>query len=152
MYCKLIVNPKTGRLFWVSIPFKREGVLQVDRDELKELTSEFQFPSNGKVYCKPTKGILKMARKYVSIPFKREGVLQVIGSERDLDSQIIVFQFPSNGKVYCKVSSKAKNALGNIFVSIPFKREGVLQEKAVNALIKNHPMFQFPSNGKVYCK
>ena len=111
----------------VSIPFKREGVLQVWRygsrgqwfhwsfnslqtgrciASLAITTSaieivKFQFPSNGKVYCKNFDSDNKAAVKWVSIPFKREGVLQV--NCRDLAAE----------------SPQP--------VSIPFKREGVLQ-------------------------
>ena len=88
----------------VSIPFKRESVLQ-------DYTASFQ----------------QVDALIVSIPFKRESVLQA-----DNPSQFLVpwkeFQFPSNGKVYCK--SKIRVAILKLQdVSIPFKRESVLQEK-----------------------
>ena len=64
----------------VSIPFKREGVLQVYYDHKR------------------------IGANRVSIPFKREGVLQVVIYTREGD--FFLFQFPSNGKVYCKYKSK----------------------------------------------
>ena len=80
---KCIARPRTRQVprteTKVSIPFKRESVLQGGDDDPPDVTigKVFQFPSNGKVYCKralTSDGILK--------PLK--------------------FQFPSNGKVYCK--------------------------------------------------
>ena len=110
----------------------------------------FQFPSNGKVYCKHLSVRVRARVFQVSIPFKREGVLQAIPQTtypkhyyvrfnslqtgRCIASAIpklevnadLEFQFPSNGKVYCK-------------------KEKELARDAANK-------FQFPSNGKVYCK
>ena len=65
----------------VSIPFKRESVSQGDiLQSVMEMT-EFQFPSNGKVYLKPLSKYIKNSRRgespFVSIPFKRESVSQV---------------------------------------------------------------------------
>ena len=85
----------------------------------------FQFPSNGKVYCKSKKGVTQMTTQ-VSIPFKRESVLQ-------------------------DVFAATHNVVWKGCVSIPFKRESVLQ---AFRRLTNHitVRFQFPSNGKVYCK
>ena len=63
---------------FVSIPFKREGVLR-ERDKrssgsLTQSESLFQFPSNGKVCC------------------------ELICKPKLINK----FQFPSNGKVCCK--------------------------------------------------
>ena len=87
----------------VSIPFKREGVLQVNCDNLLFYCIEFQFPSNGKVYCKLIMEIQRDVYR-VSIPFKREGVLQAAPR------------------------SSSRRCSDDGHVSIPFKREGVLQE------------------------
>ena len=87
----------------VSIPFKRESVLQ-DIQVLDSFAgeAEFQFPSNGKVYCKQKYYGFFLDQEFyeVSIPFKRESVLQVFDAGRNS---------------FCKC------------VSIPFKRESVLQ-------------------------
>ena len=136
----------------VSIPFKRESVLQVQVAELRinsegssfnslqtgkciarlnvdartEYLLRFQFPSNGKVYCK--RGICHKPQTDYR------------------------FQFPSNGKVYCKTGIKSPEAAtlcgfnslqtGKCIASHYITRTG------------GSPLcpFQFPSNGKVYCK
>ena len=88
----------------------------------------FQFPSNGKVYCKR---IFQKRQNVndgrVSIPFKRESVLQAEYNHRMLRRFDSMFQFPSNGKVYCKFHDLFSVALLRYHVSIPFKRESVLQ-------------------------
>ena len=63
----------------VSIPFKRESVLQDWKLEKTTKCSKkwFQFPSNGKVYCKRNSVNMLVSVTHVSIPFKRESVLQV---------------------------------------------------------------------------
>ncbi len=97
----------SGSLFFVarlgSIPFKRDSVLQeMLKNFVLMMVMAFQFPSNGIVYCK------------IWPKTKEEE-----GREE--------FQFPSNGIVYCK-KEMTKEAKGTIEkVSIPFKRDSVLQ-------------------------
>ena len=68
----------------VSIPFKRESVFRVNRQDAIAILEciEFQFPSNGKVYS------------------EAEKIAKEIGN--------IEFQFPSNGKVYSEQNKKGK--------------------------------------------
>ena len=60
----------------VSIPFKREGISELNGCSVKEIhTTEFQFPSNGKVFPNVIKiKTSHSTRNSVSIPFKREGI------------------------------------------------------------------------------
>ena len=64
---------------------------------------------------------------YVSIPFKRESVLQVASDPLLRRKPSLQFQFPSNGKVYCKERHRTSRRQLGYQVSIPFKRESVLQ-------------------------
>ena len=73
-----------GVRFFVSIPFKREGMLR----------EYFQMDS-----AHPGTN--------VSIPFKREGMLRGASGILNLD-QNLVFQFPSNGKVCCEQSKNSR--------------------------------------------
>ena len=135
----------------VSIPFKRESVLQDLLIFFCKTKNEFQFPSNGKVYCKNGSPValgpngtgfnsLQTGKciasfgevvsaadgeEEVSIPFKRESVLQE-PTNQPTTVGALKFQFPSNGKVYCK--TELQNHFGS------------------------PALFPFPSNGKVYCK
>ena len=90
---------------YVSIPFKRESVSKVEffcttwNEDLL-----FQFPSNGKVYPKPT-----TAERYVT--------------------ETTEFQFPSNGKAYPKYKLLTFDRGRSSKVSIPFKRESVSKVK-----------------------
>ena len=145
------------------------------KDETLELVSEFQFPSNGKVYCKTV-----TAWNFpISIPafqFPSNGKVYCKTAPQKVKRlKWKQFQFPSNGKVYCKLLLECTNNIRLCIVSIPFKRESVLQERfttpsacatTVSIPFKRESVlqvntfidgirgveFQFPSNGKVYCK
>ena len=184
----------------------------------------FQFPSNGKVYCKLE--LLKWQRITQWKCFNSLQTGKCIAREiEDVGSELTVgFPFPSNGKVYCKSPNPLKQQKRKSFnslqtgtciarghsverpqvrtgfnslqtgkciaswaslffgeregnVSIPFKRESVLQVTLAAAFVPTTPRsfnslqtgkciareqrytnltvareFQFPSNGKVYCK
>ena len=90
----------------VSIPFKRESVLQVrERTVLTKIDRKvFQFPSNGKVYCKNTPKVLLHGTKEYS------------------------FNSLQTGKCIASLESAEEFRIESGFVSIPFKRESVLQE------------------------
>ena len=135
----------------VSIPFKRESVFKAGIANTAYAMVKFQFPSNGKVYSKPTS-----SRKRLSStrPFQFPSNGKVYSKKTaytmhsDLEER---FQFPSNGKVYSKVAAKKTvpataaagfNSLqtGKCIqsllqamaaipkkVSIPFKRESVFK-------------------------
>ena len=138
----------------VSIPFKRESVfkglreknrsqswkrfnslqtgkcIQSDDDDDGEVMalSQFQFPSNGKVYSK----LLEWC-----IPGNR------------MESR---FQFPSNGKVYSKPSESG--GVYNSETSFNSLQTGkcIQRRRREKMLMTRTIGFQFPSNGKVYSK
>ena len=87
----------------VSIPFKRERVLQDLTEKQYVEVREFQFPSNGNA---DTKTIRFVMTDGYHVP---------------------KFQFPSNGKADPKGSSQRQIRKRNQGVSIPFKRESGLQ-------------------------
>ena len=98
-----VVGPKTRAKLLVSIPFKRESVFKVLAAFLRIVlgVAKFQFPSNGKVYSKPSASspelslyicfnslqtgkciqrfrscLFRGRKSRVSIPFKRESVFK----------------------------------------------------------------------------
>ena len=64
----------TATMQKVSIPFKRESVSKGYCPNRPRAVSEFQFPSNGKVYPKRGFWHNDCPTWKVSIPFKRESV------------------------------------------------------------------------------
>ena len=161
---------------FVSIPFKRESGLQAKTwrtspqcfpqsfNSLQtgkwiassrkwggagNFTKSFQFPSNGKVYCKSLDVRRVLGDLYVSIPFKRESVLQVDSHFKRV--QYIIVSIPFKRESVLQVLSVLFTIRANA-VSIPFKRESVLQEKPAQRRCSVPCQFQFPSNGKAYCK
>ena len=109
----------------VSIPFKRESVLQVliPKKKKNDFLS-FNSLSNGKVYCKKNIETTTLGQqKRFQFPSKRD---KCIGKPQEILRHDLVqepsFQFPSNGKVYWQVNDRFGWLYGYI-VSIPFKRE-----------------------------
>ena len=90
-------------------------------------TTQFQFPSNGKVYSK-------------------------LGNYENANGGAIRFQFPSNGKVYSK--AKIAEMMAGEKSSFNSLQTGkCIQSVDTNAPSYRHlAPFQFPSNGKVYSK
>ena len=88
----------------VSIPFKREGVSKVIKEEEKRVaTLLVSIPFKREGVSKVIRHIDDRWIRHVSIPFKREGVSKVRDhSDHSNSSKHQRFQFPSNGKVYPK--------------------------------------------------
>ena len=137
---------------------------------------KFQFPSNGKVYPKPTArpqstGCCSVG---VSIPFKRESVSKVKAPKK-LPAYQIKFQFPSNGKVYPKENiersetaareegfnslqtgkciqrscgAMTNHTANHEAVSIPFKRESVSKVKVLPITTLDGSCFNSLQTGK----
>ena len=99
----------------VSIPFKREGLSEHEMLKVADDNSEFQFPSNGKVFPNTTTRINNSPLRSVSIPFKREGLSELIAG------------------LTSSISSPG-------FVSIPFKREGLSER-----ILSSHSMEEIPA-------
>ena len=96
------------------------------QDKVVVAPVEFQFPSNGKAYPKPSDSICGEKRWVsVSIPFKRESL--------------------SKGR-------RTSTSRNEVLVSIPFKRESLSKDDSENAVFRQKLLFQFPSNGKAYPK
>ena len=134
----------------VSIPFKRESVSKVLKlKTINWFISEFQFPSNGKVYPKCHSWF--WIARFTTFQFPSNGkVYPKRVNATDNMGFRIGFQFPSNGKVYpkslfrlhlsqsrikCFNSLQTGKCIQRFFkkhsqqstkgVSIPFKRESV---------------------------
>ena len=104
------------------------------RDENRHTSPSFQFPSNGKVCCKSYKS--EMKGHILSKCFNSLQTGRCVASRR------------------CHLNEVYMNSMK--LVSIPFKREGVLQGPSErfsgHISMKELSEFQFPSNGKVCCK
>ena len=123
------VRTSVYRLEVVSIPFKRESVLQV-------CTSSENYPPVGKCFNSLQTG-------------KR------IASSRGYASRhtyTFWFQFPSNGKVYPKVATHTPAHATGMLGFNSLQTGKCIQRYYDDAIDSNNAMFQFPSNGKAYPK
>ena len=137
---------------WVKAKRERDGVCGALSCSLFLLRVWVQFPSNGIVCCKRS-----ISRKKVSMAafqFPSNGIVYCKCESNKTENLIISkkFQFPSNGIVCCKECAQCSPRHRSLKVSIPFKRDSVLQGSGKSVFLGGLCEFQFPSNGIVYCK
>ena len=129
MYCKgvdkALVNAERGA---VSIPFKRESVLQVyqtDTFVMLSVFGGFNSLQTGKCIAS-SKNLNRTSAETGCFNSLQTGKCIARVLLLGFRIRISLFQFPSNGKVYCKLSL-IEDVWRTEPVSIPFKRESVLQ-------------------------
>ncbi len=139
----------------VSIPFKREGLSEPNDDTPVDTRyMRFQFPSNGKVFPNKMRrrwlnyfflcfNSLQTGRSFrtctchidvymtstdrFQFPSNGKVFPNLVAVFEEL--RLIEFQFPSNGKVFPNWYSVLELIHEHLDVSIPFKREGLSEQK-----------------------
>ena len=199
---KVLPEHDIREILKVSIPFKREGISKethhgessptlhtsfnslqtgryiqsIDDNRLTDpFSTEFQFPSNGKVYPKRVHKIplpsttrfnsLQTGRyiqrkkkvtheeycEAVSIPFKREGISKETHHGESSPTLHTSFNSLQTGRYIQSLSHYLRNSLiASRFNSLQTGR--YIQRDARFAFCSFSSEFQFPSNGKVYPK
>ena len=150
---------KVGSLGWraiaysVSIPFKRESISKGFSGGCSSVLEAavsipFKRESISKVNVSPMSA---QKHEAVSIPFKRESISKVGRFGRKKIWTPSCFNSLQTGKYIQRELNARIQAIRELEVSIPFKRESISKGKSPTLGIRRIK-FQFPSNGKVYPK
>ena len=120
----------------VSIPFKREGLPEPNREDRDDDKPEaFLFPSNGKDFQNRWNTHSPDFRINVSIPFKREGLPEPLTGKYP-ERIYMKFLFPSNGKDFQNLHDPRTNPLDgdNGFYSLQTGRTSRTGQKAIRGI------------------
>ena len=136
----------------VSIPFKREGTFRLMMGKRRNTRHEqFRFPSNGKAHSDDPIQRKVMGGDDFSFDSLQTGRhIQTCVTEVKKIRDSYVFRFPSNGKAHSDLDiGKPMYVIAQLFVSIPFKREGTFRHSIsdIDFQLNQHVSIPFKREG-----
>ena len=111
--------------------------------------TEFQFPSNGKVYSEKIGRTRNSVRDTSFNSLQTGKCIQSYSGEEEAGLESCFNSLQTGKCIQRKLRYPFRVLSIRKLVSIPFKRESVFRGKKFTAEM-DRKMFQFPSNGKVY--
>src|SRR5581483_11440701 len=126
------------------------GAAPVIAEEVVPIVVQFQYPSNGSIWCGSTRPATRPASTRVSVSLERIDLVR-LGVRRREDMGDLAFQYPSNGSIWCGPARTARPGGASRRVSVSLERIDLVRRRVETALAHDVEQFQYPSNGSIWC-